>query len=57
MNTGSTYRFFIPSALAYGGQGVGNVIPPYSTLVFKVELLAIIDEPEAAVEEAAEGEE
>jgi FKBP-type peptidyl-prolyl cis-trans isomerase len=56
MNVGSTYRFFIPSALAYGGQGAGQMIPPYSTLVFKVELLEIIREPEdgeAAVEETA----
>jgi FKBP-type peptidyl-prolyl cis-trans isomerase FkpA len=51
MNTGSTYRFYIPSALAYGSQGVGQVIPPYATLVFKVELLEIISETEGAGEE------
>jgi len=42
MNTGSTYRFFIPSDLGYGPQGAGPQIPPYSTLVFEVELLGIV---------------
>jgi FKBP-type peptidyl-prolyl cis-trans isomerase FkpA len=54
MSIGSTYRFYIPSALAYGSQGVGQVIPPYSTLVFKVELLEIVAEPEDAGEAPAE---
>ncbi|MDR2536838.1 MAG: FKBP-type peptidyl-prolyl cis-trans isomerase, partial [Treponema sp.] len=27
MNEGATYRFFIPSQLAYGSEGAGNVIP------------------------------
>jgi FKBP-type peptidyl-prolyl cis-trans isomerase FkpA len=56
MNTGGAYRFYIPSALAYGDQGVGQLIPPYATLVFKVELLEIVDEPEAAGEGEAGGE-
>jgi len=42
MNVGSTYRLFIPSNLGYGSQGAGNQIPPYSTLVFEVELLDIV---------------
>ncbi|MFP3040628.1 FKBP-type peptidyl-prolyl cis-trans isomerase [Treponema primitia] len=41
MEVGSTYRLFIPSELAYGEEGVQNFIPPYSTLIFKVELLGI----------------
>lgn len=51
MSTGASYRFFIPSRLAYGGQGAGQVIPPYSTLVFTVELLEIVHESEEAGEE------
>jgi len=40
MNTGSTYRFVIPSDLAYGPSGAGGAIPPNATLIFKVELLS-----------------
>lgn len=41
MNTGSKWRLYVPSELAYGAQGVGS-IPPHSTLVFDVELLDIL---------------
>jgi len=43
MSVGSKYRIYIPSSLAYGKNGVQNVIPPYSTLIFTVELLEIIN--------------
>ena len=39
MQEGSTYRFFIPWKLAYGAQGAGQDIPPYSVLIFEIELL------------------
>ncbi len=41
MKEGAKYRFFIPSDLAYGPQGVPNVIPPHSTLIFEVELIKV----------------
>ncbi len=41
MPLGSTFRFYIPSHLAYGDRQVGSDIAPNSTLVFEVELLAI----------------
>ena len=41
MNTGSKYRLFIPSDLAYGAQGAGADIGPHQALVFEVELLSI----------------
>jgi FKBP-type peptidyl-prolyl cis-trans isomerase FkpA len=43
MSTGSKYRLYIPSFLAYGKEGIQNIIPPYSTLIFDVELLEILD--------------
>jgi len=39
MSTGAKYRFFIPSELAYGSRGAGQAVPPFSTLIFDVELL------------------
>jgi len=43
MNEGSTFRFVIPSDLAYGPYGSGP-IPPEATLVFTVDLLSVIKE-------------
>jgi len=42
MKEGAKYRFYIPYHLAYGEQGAGDVIPPFSTLVFDVELLEVV---------------
>ena len=42
MSTGSKWRLFIPSELAYGQQGAGGAIGPNSALVFDVELLEIV---------------
>lgn len=41
MNEGAKYEFFTPSDLAYGPQGIPNVIPPHSTLIFEVELIKV----------------
>jgi FKBP-type peptidyl-prolyl cis-trans isomerase FkpA len=46
MRVGSSYRFYIPSRLAYGGQGIGQIIPAYAALIFTVDLLEIIVEEE-----------
>jgi len=45
MTEGSKATFIIPSKLAYGEQGGGNDIPPYSTLVFDIELVKVIRKP------------
>ncbi|MBU0928992.1 MAG: FKBP-type peptidyl-prolyl cis-trans isomerase [Spirochaetes bacterium] len=41
MPVGSKYKFYIPSALAYGQQGSQGGIQPNTTLIFEVELLSI----------------
>lgn len=42
MKEGAKYKFYIPWQLAYGEHGAGNSIPPYSALVFTVELIKIV---------------
>jgi|TARA_R110002126_G_scaffold213290_1_gene359803 FKBP-type peptidyl-prolyl cis-trans isomerase FklB len=42
MQVGAKLRLFVPHDLAYGEQGAGGAIAPFSTLVFDVELLDII---------------
>jgi len=42
MSVGSRYRLYIPSNLAYGREGINPIIPPYSTLIFTVDLLEIL---------------
>ena len=42
MPVGSKFKLFIPQAIAYGANGAGEVIKPYSTLIFEVELLEIV---------------
>lgn len=44
MSVGSSYKLYIPSGLAYGKEGIQSIIPPYSTLIFTVELLEIVNE-------------
>ena len=42
MPVGSKWQLYIPSELAYGTHGAGQSIGPNQTLIFDVELLAII---------------
>lgn len=42
MPVGAKYKLYVPHHLAYGERGAGAAIPPYSTLVFEVELLDIL---------------
>jgi len=42
MPVGSKFKLCLPSSIAYGATGAGDVIKPYSTLIFEVELLEIV---------------
>jgi len=41
MHEGDKWELFIPFPLGYGERGAGEQIPPYSTLIFVVELLKV----------------
>ena len=45
MPTGSKWKLFIPSELAYGPRGAGQKIGPNSALIFEVELLTVAETP------------
>ncbi|CAL2101763.1 Peptidyl-prolyl cis-trans isomerase [Tenacibaculum sp. 190130A14a] len=44
MKPGAKYKFFIPQELAYGHQQRGQHIKPFSTLVFEVELMEVVQD-------------
>nr|WP_314477468.1 FKBP-type peptidyl-prolyl cis-trans isomerase [uncultured Pseudomonas sp.] len=43
MHAGAKWRLVIPSALAYGADGAGDLIAPYTPLVFEIQLLQVKD--------------
>lgn len=54
LNEGSKATLVIPSKLAYGATGASADIPPYSTLVFDIELVKVVH-PKATKPAAATG--
>ena len=42
MSEGAKWELYIPYNLAYGEAGAQGAIPPYSTLIFTVELLEVL---------------
>lgn len=46
MPEGSKFMFYIPYELGYGTRGAGQTIQPFSTLIFEVELLDVVNKGE-----------
>ena len=42
MSEGAKWRLYIPQEMAYGAHGAGEQIPPYSALIFDVELIKVL---------------
>jgi FKBP-type peptidyl-prolyl cis-trans isomerase FklB len=42
MPVGSKFKLYLPASIAYGAAGAGEVIKPFSTLIFEVDLLEIL---------------
>ena len=42
MQEGAKWRLYIPFDMAYGEHGAGEMIPPYSALIFDVELIKVL---------------
>ena len=57
IKAGGTAKLVCPSDTAYGDQGAGGAIPGGATLVFEVELLEILKQPEPAAMPKAEKKE
>ena len=43
MPVGSKFKIYLPENIAYGANGAGEIIKPFSTLIFEIELLDIIN--------------
>ena len=47
LSVGETASVTVPPALAYGARGKPPSVPSNATLTFSLELVAIVDSPEA----------
>ncbi len=41
MKNGSKWKLYLPPHLAYGEQGYNNIVKPYKTLIFEIEIMAV----------------
>jgi FKBP-type peptidyl-prolyl cis-trans isomerase len=46
MKEGGKATAIVPSSMAFGAQGAGNIVPPFSTLYYELELVKVMTEDE-----------
>lgn len=46
MKEGGKSNAIVPSSMAFGEQGAGNIVPPFSTLYYEIELVDVISTQE-----------
>ena len=44
MKEGDKWQVFIPADMAYGPRQMGQIIKPFSTLIFEMELVKVVEE-------------
>ncbi|MEO7446528.1 MAG: FKBP-type peptidyl-prolyl cis-trans isomerase [Ferruginibacter sp.] len=54
LKKGAKAKFFIPSSLGYGAQGAGGEIPPFTSLVFDIEVVDVLNKAQAQKEMQAQ---
>ena len=52
LKKGSKAKIIVPSKMAFGETGRGSIVPPYSTLVYEVEILDVQSKAECDKEQA-----
>jgi FKBP-type peptidyl-prolyl cis-trans isomerase FklB len=51
MPSGSKWTLFVPSKLAYGEDGVGEIVGPCAMLIFDLELVKVFDKPAQSLDD------
>lgn len=56
MREGSKANAIVPSAMAFGAQGAGNIVPPFSTLYYDIDLVKVMTNDEFDAKQAKKQE-
>jgi len=56
MREGGRANAIVPSAMAFGAKGAGNIVPPFSTLYYDIEFIKVMSNEEFEARRAKEQE-